>query len=86
MHTTWVLANLRTGLDLRTNTSTHFTWSSPRFIPVVLISGLVFAKTRSPSLALKRFLSQVMHAWDTTCIYQQFNTQQFPISLVISLD
>ena len=38
-----VLANLRTGLDLRTNTSTHFTWSSPRFIPVVLISGLVFA-------------------------------------------
>ena len=35
-----VLANLRTGLDLRTNTSTHFTWSSPRFISVVLISGL----------------------------------------------
>ena len=66
-----VLANLRTGLDLRTNTSTHFTWSSPRFIPVVLISGLVFAKTRSPSLALKR-LSYVI-TWDTTCIYQQFN-------------
>ena len=37
--TTMVLANLRTGLDLRTNTSTHFTWSSPRFIPVVLIGG-----------------------------------------------
>ena len=78
---TKVLANLRTGLDLRTNTSTHFTWPSPRFIPVVLISGLVFAKTRSPSLALKRLLSYVI-AWDTTCIYQQFNTQQFPIPLI----
>ena len=63
-----VLANLRTGLDLRTNTSAHFTWSSPWFIPVVLISGLIFAKTHSPSHVI---------AWDTTCIYQQFNTQQF---------
>ena len=80
-----VLANLRTGLDLRTNTSTHLTWSSPRFIPVVLISGLIFAETRSPSLALKRFLSHASDAWDTTCIYQQFNTQQFPIPLIISL-
>ena len=53
------------------------TWSSPRFIPVVLISGLIFSKTHNgPSLALKRFLSHVI-AWDTTCIYQQFNTQQF---------
>ena len=33
----------------------HFTWSSPWFIPVVLINGLIFARTRSPSLALKRF-------------------------------
>ena len=62
-----VLTNLRTGLDLRTNTSTHFTWYSPRFIPVVLISGLIFAKTHSPSLALKRFLSHVI-AWDTTLV------------------
>ena len=65
-------ANLRTGLNLRTNTSTHFTWSSPQFIPVVLISGLVFAKTHSPLLALKR-LSYVI-AWNTTNIYQQFNS------------
>ena len=42
----------------------------------LVISGLIFAKTHSPSLALKRFLSHVI-AWDTTCIYQQFNTQRF---------
>ena len=43
---------------------------------------MVFAKTRSPSLALKCLLSYVI-AWDTTCIYQQFNAQQFPIPLII---
>ena len=65
-----VLANLRTGLDLRTNTSTHFTWSSPRCIPVVLISGLVFAKTRSPSGVKKTFL-QLAIAWIMTITTQQ---------------
>ena len=73
---------MRTGLDLRTNTLTYFTWSSPQFIPVVLISGLhdsyVFSKTRAAPAAVEKVYTSLAKHHEQERPFNITFTQIFP--------